>query len=134
MKLNNTRQIRAEDFDDEYTNLTAQLGSILNSFMQEVVELSDGRIDFENKVETIRTFEITVGDNGVPTNTFKLNVEKDNIRGIEVVRAINLTNSTSYPTSAPFLTWNPIGGTLVEIKHVTGLLPNNKYRLTIVTY
>jgi hypothetical protein len=134
MKLNNTRQIRAEDFDDEYTNLTAQLGSILNSFMQEVVELSDGRIDFENKVETIRTFEITVGDNGVPTNTFKLNVEKDNIRGIEVVRAINLTNSTSYPTSAPFLTWNPIGGTLVEIKHITGLLPNNKYRLTIVTY
>lgn len=134
MKLTNTRQIRAEDFEDDYSQLTSQLGTILNSFMQEVVELSDGRIDFENKVETIRTFDITVGENGVPTQSFKLNVDKGNIRGIQVIRAINLTNTTSYPTSSPFITWNPIGGTLVEVKHITGLLPNNKYKLTIITY
>ena len=41
MKLNNTRQIRAEDFEDDYTQLTSQLGTILNPFMQEVVELSE---------------------------------------------------------------------------------------------
>lgn len=81
MKLNNTRQIRAEDFDDEYNQLTSQLGSILNSFMQEVVELSDGRIDFENRIETIKTFEVTVNESGVPVQApFKVNVEKSGIR------------------------------------------------------
>lgn len=135
MKLNNTRQLRAEDFDNEYEQLISQLGSILNSFMQEVVELSDGRVDFENKVETIRDFEITLDENGNPAQgKFNINLNKANIRGITVVRAINVTNSTAYPTTAPFITWTPIGGSSVQINHVTGLLANNKYRLTIISY
>jgi len=135
MKLNNTRQIRAEDFEDDYTQLTSQLGTILNPFMQEVVELSDSRIDFENKVETLKSFDITVNSNGIPTqSSFKLSTDKTNIRGIQVIRAINLTNSSSYITSAPFITWNPIGSTFVEVKHITGLLADNKYKLTIITY
>lgn len=135
MKVNNVRQIRAEDFEKDYAQLTSQLGTILNYFMQEVAELSDGRIDFENRVETIKTFDITVDSNGLPTQTpFKLNTDKTSIRGTQVIRAINLTNSSSYPTSAPFITWKPIGGTLVEIEHITGLVENNKYKLTIITY
>ena len=135
MKVNNVRQIRAEDFEDDYAQLTSQLGTILNSFMQEVAELSDGRIDFENKVETIKTFDITVDSNGLPTQSpFRLNTNKSNIRGMHVIRAINITNSISYPESAPFITWKPIGGTLVEIQHITGLSANNKYKLTVITY
>lgn len=135
MKLNNTRQIRAEDFSDEYNQLVSQLGSILNSFMQEVVELSDGRIDFENKVETIKTFEITVDSNGIPLQApFKVNGDKSNIRGMTVIRAFNLTNPTGYPTSQPFINFVPIGGTLFQVQSVTGLLPNNKYQLTVVIY
>ena len=134
MKLSNVRQIRAEDFEEDYSQLTTQLGTVLNSFMQEVVELTNGRIDFDNLNQSIKSFDITLGSDGTPTQSFKLNVDKDNIRGIIVVRVINLTKSNEYPTSAPFITWNPIGGSLVEVKHITGLLPNNKYRLTIITY
>ncbi len=135
MRLNNTRQIRAEDFDDEYNQLVSQLGSILNSFMQEVVELSDGRVDFENRVETIKTFEVTVDSTGKPTQApFKLNIEKSGVRGMQVIRAYNLTNSSGYPTSAPFVNYAPIGGTLVQIQSITGLLPNNKYQITVVIY
>lgn len=135
MKLNNTRQIRAEDFDDEYNQLVSGLGSILNSFMQEVVELSDGRIDFENRPEVLKTFEITVNSSGIPTQIpFKLNVEKSGIRGMQVIRAFNLSNSSGYPTSQPFVNYVPIGGTLVQIQSVTGLLPNQKYQITVIIY
>lgn len=134
-KLNNTRNIRAEDFDDEYNQLVSQLGSILNSFMQEVVELSDGRVDFENRVETIKTFEITVNSSGIPTQPpFKFNTDKGGIKGMQVIRAYNLTNSTGYPTTAPFINYVPIGGTLVQIQSVTGLLPNQKYQITVIIY
>jgi len=135
MKLNNTRQIRAEDFDDEYNQLVSQLGSILNSFMQEIVELSDGRVDFENRVETIKTFEITVNSSGVPVQApFKLNTDKSGIRGMQVIRAYNLTNTTGYPTSQPFINFAPVGGTLVQVQSITGLRPNEKYQITAVIY
>lgn len=135
MKLNNTRQIRAEDFDDEYNQLVSQLGSILNSFMQEVVELSDGRVDFENMVQNIKTFEIIVDSNGFPVQApFKVNVDKTGVRGLSVIRAYNLTNTAGYATSQPFINWVPVGGNLLQIQSVTGLRPNEKYQLTVVIY
>lgn len=135
MKLSNTRQIRAEDYDDEYTDLITQLGSILNSFMQEVVELADGRIDFENLNQNIKTFDITVDSSGVPIQTpFKVGLGKTGVRGIQVINTYNLTNSTGYPTSQPYINFTPIGGDLIRIQSVTGLLPNQKYQLTILIY
>lgn len=135
MKLSNTRQIRAEDYDDEYTDLITQLGSILNSFMQEVVELTDGRIDFENLNQNIKTFDITVDSSGVPIQTpFKVGLGKTGVRGIQVISTYNLTNSTGYPTSQPYINFTPIGGDLIRIQSVTGLLPNQKYQLTILIY
>jgi hypothetical protein len=135
MKLSNTRQIRAEDYDDEYTDLITQLGSILNSFMQEVVELTDGRIDFENLNQNIKTFDITVDSSGVPIQTpFKVGLGKTGVRGIQVINTYNLTNSTGYPTSQPYINFTPIGGDLIRIQSVTGLLPNQKYQLTILIY
>lgn len=135
MKLSNTRQIRAEDYDDEYTDLITQLGSVLNSFMQEVVELTDGRIDFENLNQNIKTFDITVDSSGVPIQTpFKVGLGKTGVRGIQVINTYNLTNSTGYPTSQPYINFTPIGGDLIRIQSVTGLLPNQKYQLTILIY
>jgi hypothetical protein len=135
MKLNNTRQIRAEDFDDEYNQLVAQLGSILNSFMQEVVELADGRIDFENKAEIIKDFDITVDSSGIPTQTpFKVKTDITNIRGLQVIRAYNLTNTAGYPTAQPFVNFTPIGGGFFRVDSVTGLRPNEKYKLTVIIY
>lgn len=135
MKLSNTRQIRAEDYDDEYSDMISQLGSVLNSFMQEVVELTDGRIDFENLNQNIKTFDITVDSSGVPIQTpFKVGLGKTGVRGIQVINTYNLTNSTGYPTSQPYINFTPIGGDLIRIQSVTGLLPNQKYQLTILIY
>lgn len=135
MKLNNVRQIRAEDFDDEYEDLVSSLGSILNSFMQEVVELSEGRIDFENRPEVLRTFEITVNPSGVPIQApFKVSTGKNRINGSQVIRAINLSNSNGFPTSQPFLSYNPLGGDIIQVLNVSGLRPGDKYLISVIFY
>lgn len=134
MKLNNVRQIRAEDFPDELQQPMSQLGSILNPFMQEVVELADKRIDFENRVENIKTVDITVDSSGKPTLNAKINVEKNTIRGTQVISAINLSNSGIYPTQQPFISYSILGGGLLQVNNITGLQANNKYRLTIIFY
>ena len=92
-------------------------------------------MDFDNLNQAIRTFDITVDSSGKPTQTpFKLNVEKSGIRGIQVIRAYNLTNSSIYPTSQPFINYIPISNNLVQIESITGLPSNNKFQLTIVIY
>ena len=135
MKLNNARNIRAEDFDDEYSQLVSQLGSILNSFMQEVVELSEGRVDFDNKAETVLDFDITVNSSGIPVQTpFKVNTGISSIRGIQVIRAYNLTNVAGYPTGQPFINFSPLGGGFMRIDSISGLRANEKYKLTVIIY
>ena len=134
MKLNNVRQIRAEDFEDDLQQPMGQLGAILNSFMQEVVELSNGRIDFENRVETIKTVEMTVDSNGVPVLNNKINTGKSSVRGTKVIRDINLTNPNNFPTEAPYINYTQLTGTTIQVNRITGLRPNEKYQLTIVFY
>lgn len=134
-KLNNTRQIRSEDFDQEYADLISRLGSILNSFMQEVVELSDERIDFENRVENIVTFTIKVDANGNPIQApFKLNTGKSGIRGIQVIRAYNLNSANIYPTQQPFINFVPNSSNLITIQNVLGLSANDNWQITAIIY
>lgn len=134
-KLNNTRQIRSEDFDQEYADLISRLGSILNSFMQEVVELSDERIDFENRVENIVTFNIKVDANGNPIQApFKLNTGKSGIRGIQVIRAYNLNRANIYPTQQPFINFVPNSSNLITIQNVLGLSANDNWQITAIIY
>lgn len=134
MKLNNSVQIKAEDYSDDYTDLVNQLAETLNPFMQEVVELSDERIDFENRVEVFKTIDITVDANGTPTLNNKINCEKTNVRGFQVIRAYNLTTLTNYATSQPFISFTQQAGTTVRIDHISGLVANNKYQLSLVIY
>lgn len=134
MKLNNATQIKSEDYDNEYNDLIDQLAETLNPFMQEVFELSDERIDFENRVEVFKVITVTVDSNGKPTLNDKINCEKTNVRGFQVVRAYNLTTLSNFPTSQPFISFTQQAGTTVRIDHISGLVPNNKYQLSLVIY
>ena len=135
MKLNNINQIRSEDYDSDYSNLVEQLAETLNPFMQEVFELADGRINFDNRVENIKKIQITADANGKPLLNDKVNTEKlDGINGIQVVSAFNLTNNTVYPTGQPFISYSVLAGGVIKINNITNIQANNKYQLTLVIY
>lgn len=134
MKINNTTQIRAEGFAEEDRDSAERMGNILNPFMQQVVELSDGRIDFENRVENLIQFDMTVNASGVPLLNNKVNTSKGNIRGFQVIAAFNVANPNIPATSQPFITYNPIGNGLVQISNISGLPANQKFSLRVIVY
>jgi hypothetical protein len=134
MKLNNITQIRAEDFDPELQETMEQLGTVLNTFMQQVVELADGRVDFENRVESIIQFEVTVDSSGNPIQNNKVKTKNSSIRGFDVIRAYNLTNSNIYPTQKPFVNYKEVGSGVIEMQNIVGLQSDNKYLLTAIVY
>ena len=134
MKVNNVTQIKAEDFPDEMRQAAEQLALILNPFMQQVVEITDNRIDFENRVENFKQVEFTVDSSGTPILNDKINVGKSNIKGVQVIAAFNQTNLAGFPTEQPFISYQPVSGGFIKVQNITGLRPNEKYLLNIIIY
>lgn len=133
-KLNNVRRINPQDFSEDNQQDIERLGYILNSFMQEVVDMANKNVDFENLNQNFISFPIEVDSNGKPIGTDKINVNKTNPQGIQVVRLINTTNAALLPDVPPFIFFTPNGTNLVTIDKIVGLSANNKYQLSIVVY
>lgn len=134
MKLNNPRSIRAEDFEEDLQQPMAQVGTIINPFMQEVVELADGRIDFENTVFEIKTVEFRVDGSGTPILNNRISTNVSRPRGTQVINDLNLTNPSNFPTSAPYMSTSTVGNGILQVNRITGLVSNDNYRLTIIIY
>jgi len=133
-RLSNVRRIIAEDFPEESRETISRLGGILNYFMEEVVELSNGNVDFENLNQEIRTIEVEVDGDGVPKLNNKVLVNKTNPQGLQVIRAINLTNNAIFATAQPFINFTPQGNGVLTINNITGLPADNKFFLAFIVY
>lgn len=135
MKLYNAPQIKAEDFPEDDRQTVEMLGNSLNPFMQQVTELTDGRIDFENLLINLKTIDVIVDASGVPTLNNKLRTGKVGIRGFSVINAVSVNDNTNTATTQPFIAkYTGLGGDLVELNKITGLPANVLFRLTIVIY
>lgn len=133
MKINNTTPLNAGDFKQEDRDSAERIGNIVNPFMQQVVELADGRIDFENRVENLIVVEFTVDANGTPLLNNKMNTGKSSIRGFQVISAFS-TSTTTTATSQPFISYTPLGNGLVQVNKISGLPANVKFRLNVIVY
>ena len=131
-RLNNVKRIITEDFEPQYQTLISRLGYVLNQFMSDTVNIVNGNIDFDNLNQNLVEFDISVDANGKPVKISSVNVGKTNPRGLTVIRVQNLTNSTSYPSGTPLISYTPIGNNSVTVNHITGLQANSTYRLTVI--
>jgi hypothetical protein len=131
-QIESSRRIIKEEFKQEDRDTIDRLAFVLNSFMEQVIDTINGKIDFANLNQEIKTINVIVDSNGIPTTT--LNVKHDlstKTNGIVCINAKNLTNSSTYPSGAIFLTTTPSEG-ITKINNITGLQANNKYSLTLL--
>lgn len=132
MQINRPKRILVEDFSDENKEVAEKIGYVINNFNEEIYNLVSGNLDVDNLRQKIVSINVTVNASGIPTQRTQFRTGLGNqINGIQCIRAENLTNSTTYPTSAPFITFT-INNEIVTISHVTGLNTNNKYKLTLL--
>ena len=134
MKINNVTEIRPDDFDKDDRKTVGQLAEIINPFMQQVVEITDNRMDFENRVENFLTIEMTVDSAGVPVLNNKIKTGKSSVKGFSVVSAFNLTNSNSFATEQPFISFTREAAGFVKVNKISGLPANQKFRLSMIVY
>lgn len=129
-KINNIKRIIKEDFPEDQQELIDKLSYSLNPFMEQVSNAFNKGINNDNlSREFIQvTVENTAGELKIPTQ-FKTNL-KGRIQGFHILNVENLTNTTTYPTAAPWISWT-ISGNIITIKKVTGIQDDNKYRFTL---
>jgi len=133
-KINNYKAISYTDYSEEAAELMEDLADILNPFMREVTDAINGNIDFDNLQQNIVELQVTVNSSGVP-NVTRLNVGRSSIKGLDVINARNLTNSSVYPTAKPFISFSPTtSSNVITLNNISGLPSGNRFALTIIVY
>lgn len=131
-KLPSYRRLYEQDYPEEYQSLIAQLAVSMNYGFESLYELLNGKLTLtDNTSSIITTVNIEVNSTGKPkTKTTVRKTTPDKFQGLSVIRAVNLTNSSIFPTSSPFLSYTETTDSIV-IDNITGLPADNLFQLTI---
>ena len=128
--LSTVKRILTDDYQKEAYDLIEKLGFTLNSFMDEVTSQINGNLDFSNLREEIKIYRVTVDSNGTPTTNDTIFTTVGNPSGVSVIKAVNQTSSTTYPTTAPWISFKP-STTSIKVLNIKGLQASNDYKLTL---
>lgn len=133
MKLPSFQRIIKEDIDEQYRPLIDKIGYSINSFLLAVLNLSNKQITVaDNLFQEIKTINVTVSSAGVPTSPIQLSTSlNNNLAGLQVIKVINKTSTTTYPTSGVFVSWSQYNK-LITINHITGLVAGNTYSISLL--
>lgn len=101
--------------------------------MEQVRNLFNKGIDFDNLTRELITLNVQTNAQGRPINTitFKSNL-RNRVRGINVISANITSNNTLYPNQAPFISFSQ-NVNIVTILNISGLSPETTYELLLET-
>lgn len=135
MRLPSFKRLFKNDYEEQYQTLIDRLSSSLNIGIEVLYDALNRRLTIKDNVAaTVKDVNVTVNSNGLPnaTTSFALDISNQ-VLGLEVIKADNLTNPTTYPTSGIIINYTQ-NGTNVLINHVTGLQSGQTYRLRIIAW
>lgn len=138
MKVQGYKRLNTSDFDEEQKKLVDKLASSLNITLEELVQLSNNKISFEENFKSVvRQITVQVDSSGIPQGNISISFPNNiiiNPIGTTVIRHQNTTNPAVYPTSGVQLTWNQATATTLQVLHITGLPTGNTFILTVVVF
>jgi hypothetical protein len=134
VKIQSYKRIIKESFSKDDRQVAGLIGDSINVFAEEVLNALNKKITVDDNLNMeYKEVDVTVTAAGIPINTLQYKISlQGRIRGVVVVKAENLTTTGVYPTGAPFITFS-INNDIITVNHITGLIANNKYRLTLLS-
>jgi len=132
MRLPSFKRINKSDFSADEQAMIETLAASLNIGIESLYTAINNNLTFkDNFAGTQVDLIVTVDSNGIPQGTTTFQLKNTNkVIGCNVKFEQNLTNSDTYPTSAPFITFQQ-NGNIITILHITGLSPNDEHLLRI---
>lgn len=135
MKVSNIKRIVVEDFPSDQQQLVSGLGTALNPMLEQLSQVFDKNIDFDNLNQQLVTMTMKVNASGIPEagyNQFTHGLSS-RPKGIICISARPI-DGTSFPTSAPFVSFGYAGGSYqqIVIQHISGLQSTATYEIVMI--
>jgi hypothetical protein len=133
MKLTDIKRLTTDDFPKDQAALVSRLAFALNPILEQLSAAFNKNIDFDNLNQEVINVTVEVDGTGTPKTLtdIKSNL-RTRVRGLICIRAINLENDGTFPTTSPFVSFTTFGN-LTRITNVLGLPPNKRYTLTLIS-
>jgi hypothetical protein len=122
------------DVKAENQDVLQKLAGPINTFVEEVVDGFEGRLDVDNFNQGVVQLNVRVDVDGFPISSNILRsplIDGKRPNGIICLRAQNTNNPNIFPTTQPFISFS-LSEDLIRIRHVSGLQAGEPYRLTIL--
>lgn len=134
-RLPSLKRIYKADYPKEFQSLVDNLSLTINNGFDNLYNALNNRLTIrDNFLGSVKDVIVSVDSNGIPTSSTQFTVSSNGaIEGLQVIQAINLTNSIVYPTGGIFISYTQNGNS-ITINHVTGLPVNNQFSLRIIAY
>lgn len=130
----NIKRIRVEDFDQKYQSLIEKLAYSLNTFMDDTIELLDGRLDFENiQQEVINVIIKTDGSGNLLENPTVRTTLNSAVIGATCIRALNNNDPGSYVVGTPWIDFTNNTNSII-IDNVENIPASSEFTLTLLLY
>lgn len=135
MRLQSARRVTSDNVAPEQREVVDSIGVSVNPFIEDVTEILNGRVGFDNLESKVAKISISTDLNG------KLVGNSDILTGLPrppigaLVVDIRNTNNFDLPvdiTSAPFVLYRPISNTTIRVDNILNLKPNQKYTISIL--
>lgn len=135
MKIPSFKRLVYTDFPQQYQQLVEQLSYTVNNSIESITQALTNNISLrDNLLTSVKDVTLQVDANGIPLSTASFAIGNTNtIDGLQVIRAINNTNSTVFPSAGIFVSYAQ-SGSKITILNVTGLPANNLFSLRIVAW
>ena len=129
-KLSDIRRIVPEEYKPEDQEMASNIAGSYNEFADELYQVMNGQLDFDNLARRKIDINLNVGENGTILGNSTINTSLTYVSGLYVMNAVNTTNSAIRVTAAPFASFVYKGNGQFIISYLVGI-PAGKWRLTL---
>lgn len=130
-KLSDIRRIVPEDFSEEDRESAEKIAGSYNEFADELYQVINGQLDFDNLARNKVTVDITFLADGTPSVQTSVKTTLTSVSMVHIGNVQNMTNSSEKLTISPFIGWTFNGSGFVKINYAIGFVTGRKYRITL---
>jgi hypothetical protein len=132
-KLSDIRRIIPEDVDTKATpvDIVETVAGSYNEFADEIYQVVNGQLDFENLARAMISLEISFDSTGKPVGNSSISSRLSYVSMLHVGKVQNVTSPATRITQIPYIDWSLQGNGVIKINYGVGFVAGNKYRLTL---
>lgn len=135
IKLPAYKRLYYNDFPKEAQTIVEQLSYTVNNAFEGIFSALNNNINLrDNLAVSVRDVTVNVDASGKPTSTLTFGIDNNNpIDGVLVIRALNQSNNSVFPTGGIFVSYTQNGNKVI-INNITGIPVNNTFLVRIIAF